>query len=520
MPRASPVSSSPFSRLQSLSPSLSPPPPRTSGKSSQHIKLASVKQKKGKATEIQDDDEDNVAPLKKKQKTTHICTTETQETPEIIRRYEILLTSTKQMTRISNGVEYLYQAARTLPRHVGTCVNYAYVLTEGLHRNGQWERDEIEQQVPTWDPWWEVFVYFDIICKQFPGLHDHMRDLRERPELVGQLARWMNSVAGKARGDDISRLKDKIISLAKLADTSGLEAKTSRGFKHPETGRMLCPIKLLDDFDANPEKFCRMVRDRKEGHPRVGGGDYPLFMYDMKAYVPGKLKPGFLKSKFLVDCAKVVFTGPSSTSAPDSELTGRSKGKPPICRTLNMTSINFISIVYIAILARFCLNSQSEWQERDIDFSSEEFMCNVMTISMRSDKWHDELCEWYTRQLFQQVCEDEGVDDSVPSAHELLLAEIAQEQEEEAREASIVEAEEDEGDEDQEEDEGGDEDAEGVNDDEENGEPEEQPAASAVEAPRHGSPQARRKQEPKGAALDVARKATNKGKRVNRDGSV
>ncbi|CDO69784.1 hypothetical protein BN946_scf184766.g29 [Trametes cinnabarina] len=424
--------SSPVSRLASLSPSLSPPPP--SQAASKHRKQTSVKHKKVKVVENDEDNSDEFARLPKKQKTAHLVTTEeTQETPDIIRRYEMLLTSTKMITRITNGIEYLYQAARTLPRHVGVCVNYTYVLTEGLHREGEWTQDELELQDLTWSPWWEAFVYFDGISRHFPGLSDNIMELRQRPELVGHLARWMSSVAGKARGDDISRLKDKVVSLADLSDTSGLKAKSSRGFKHPETGRLLCPIKRLGEYDADPEKsepqpFCRMVRDQKAGHARVRSADYPLFMYNMNEYVPGKLIPGFLKSTFLVDCTRVVFTGPSSTSGLD--MSSKTKGKPPVCRALNMMSINFINIVYIAILARFCLNSQSDYQDRDIDFSNKDFMSNLMTISLKSEKWHEEICSWYTRQLFQRCSEDsDGDEGSGPSAHELLLAELAEEQE-------------------------------------------------------------------------------------------
>ncbi|OSD02394.1 hypothetical protein PYCCODRAFT_399878 [Trametes coccinea BRFM310] len=408
---SSPAVSSPLARPEASSSSSPNPGPQSSelpkakDTRKQAEKPSQTRQKAAQIdTRVLDSDSSSgseqesltVAPPRKKQKTTSCSTSD--DTPSLmIRRYAALIQSTTQASRIANEVEYLYQAARSFPRYVGTFVNYDYVLTEGIARDGHWYEDDVSQQERKWSPFWEAFIYFEKIHEHFPGLLESLNDLRGHPELVGQLAKWMSAVASKARGDDISRLKDRIIRLAKIQDCDSLESKTSRGFKHPQTGRLLCPVNLLDKFDEDPEKFCRMIRDRKEGRPRVGSGDYPAFLYDMKLYVPGKLKPGFLKSKLLVDCAKVIFLGPSSTTTPGSDLAMKTKGKPPICRKMNMREVDICSIIYIAILARFCLNGQTEWAKRDGDFSAVDFMSNVLTVALKSERWYNEITDWFTR---------------------------------------------------------------------------------------------------------------------------
>lgn len=66
----------------------------------------------------------------------------------------------------------------------------------------------------------------------------------------------MSSIAGKARGDDLSRIKKNALKYAGVeVDRTELEEdKTKRGFKSLETGRLLCPIKMLDKFDEDPYK--------------------------------------------------------------------------------------------------------------------------------------------------------------------------------------------------------------------------------------------------------------------------
>lgn len=64
----------------------------------------------------------------------------------------------------------------------------------------------------------------------------------------------MKKVAGKARSDDLDRIKDVILECTEVEDLKGLKEKTARGFKHHKSGRLLCPLTKLKKFDGNPDQ--------------------------------------------------------------------------------------------------------------------------------------------------------------------------------------------------------------------------------------------------------------------------
>lgn len=68
----------------------------------------------------------------------------------------------------------------------------------------------------------------------------------------------MHSVACKARSDDVKRLKDKSFELFGLGED--VKRKSKRGFKNVETGRLLCPVTILERFDADPKKYALHLR--------------------------------------------------------------------------------------------------------------------------------------------------------------------------------------------------------------------------------------------------------------------
>lgn len=62
----------------------------------------------------------------------------------------------------------------------------------------------------------------------------------------------MSAVSGKARSDDVGRVKKAIVELAKLPGS--LADKRKRSFKDVKTARLLCPMTLIDKFDLDPEE--------------------------------------------------------------------------------------------------------------------------------------------------------------------------------------------------------------------------------------------------------------------------
>ena len=73
----------------------------------------------------------------------------------------------------------------------------------------------------------------------------------------------MNSAAGAARSEDISSLKEAILTYAAVYSPEGelrpqinmsSSKSDTRGFNHPMLARLLCPIQNLHRFDENPQQ--------------------------------------------------------------------------------------------------------------------------------------------------------------------------------------------------------------------------------------------------------------------------
>ncbi|KAI0365932.1 hypothetical protein BV20DRAFT_953298 [Pilatotrama ljubarskyi] len=296
-----------------------------------------------------------------------------------------VLTIPRQSARIQNGVEYLYEAARALPRVIGTFVDYDTVLVEGLIKDGKFsDADPDCTSHSEFNKYREVRVYYKYLKEAMPGLADHTPYLRRHPDFVGQLSKW--AIAGKARSDDLTRLLKEIYLLAEMPRE--LLDKPRRGFQHPFTGRLLCPVKMLPQFDADPEKFCREVRNMTPARLPITGCDYPMFLYDMKLYVPGKAKPGFMKGGLLLQASSSAGRGRT-----------KPKGKPPLSRKLpgfeDGSDFGIMTIIYVAALLRFALNSQGEWCADNGDFEGLRFTRSILTIFLRDDNYLDEIEEWY-----------------------------------------------------------------------------------------------------------------------------
>ena len=61
-------------------------------------------------------------------------------------------------------------------------------------------------------------------------------------------------MTGKTRGDDIVRLKPRIIQILRIPDPKYmLVDKSNRGFRHAALARLLTPKAKLEEFDADPD---------------------------------------------------------------------------------------------------------------------------------------------------------------------------------------------------------------------------------------------------------------------------
>ncbi|OSD02555.1 hypothetical protein PYCCODRAFT_1367286 [Trametes coccinea BRFM310] len=288
------------------------------------------------------------------------------------------------LTRLAGGYEHLYQAARLLPRIVGAYVDYNTVMSKGLANYGTYSSDDPDYLERVFNEYWEVRFYFRKINKAFPGLTDHHRYLCEDADLVTKMAKFMSTIAAKARSDDAGRVRRYIYEIAGWTDEA-LKTKCERGFNHIVTGRLLCPVTQLDTFDEDPQDFCRGVRDLRDKRFWVTGDDWPMFLYDMDEHSPGDITAGLFRSELLL---KATSTGRK-----------KPKGKPPVLNRFDNPTGTFTiyAIIYVACLVRHALNTHADWTDDDGDFCGLKFVRTLLTLTIRNIDWQDKLTCWYKR---------------------------------------------------------------------------------------------------------------------------
>ncbi|KAI0651091.1 hypothetical protein C8Q79DRAFT_899681, partial [Trametes meyenii] len=280
-----------------------------------------------------------------------------------------------------------------LPRVISPYTDYNSLLTAGIATFDKMSVDDPEHDNPEWGPYWEVYEHFSTLEERFPGLNGHLKYLQQHPSLVKKMATFMTTVAGKARSDDMGHVKKEILKLAGLTNIPLLVQKTNCGFKHPATGRLLCPAIYVEEFDDDPGEFCRNMQDMSENRIRIIGEDWPVCMYDMRKFNPDEdTRAGFLQSKLAY---KLIFFGPSSVD----DSGGKVKGKPAIAKVYKINQANFFSIVYAAVSVRFSLCTLSEWDDNDSDWYGKNFAESVYNAALGDPEWMCALKDWYTKYV-------------------------------------------------------------------------------------------------------------------------
>ncbi|KAF8521697.1 hypothetical protein JB92DRAFT_2827811 [Gautieria morchelliformis] len=94
------------------------------------------------------------------------------------------------------------------------------------------------------------------------------------------LKRWllfqMENARACGRGEDIKRIKDLMQSICSFHPALRTNDKESRGFNHPQMGRLLVSAEKVKEWDED-EEFRRRV---KEGVETFRPQDYPVFLYE------------------------------------------------------------------------------------------------------------------------------------------------------------------------------------------------------------------------------------------------
>ncbi|RXW13392.1 hypothetical protein EST38_g12462 [Candolleomyces aberdarensis] len=162
------------------------------------------------------------------------------------------------------------------------------------------------------------------IEKQIPCLTQTMEELvKAGASHFVKLVNWMDEAMRKARSDDFARI-NAIVAEAGVANPKrdgGIKGitsatpKTARGFNHPEFARLLCPMKCVEEFDADPNLFMQKVQ---RGEIKILANDLPVFCYPFgHKYNPNDIEDGLCRSELLQRIMNGTLTGPSTTYGDD-----------------------------------------------------------------------------------------------------------------------------------------------------------------------------------------------------------
>ncbi|PSS30961.1 hypothetical protein PHLCEN_2v2486 [Hermanssonia centrifuga] len=243
--------------------------------------------------------------------------------------------------------------------------------------------------------------------KTYTALKDLVTTLREDEECwhgdcesLDLLITTLDGFSGKGRSDDLGQLKREVLGF--IPKRNGVDSlalndqnKSSRGWAHVTTARLLCPCNRLEEFDSNPQKFCR---DVENGLIMIMADDLPCFLYPEDKYNPEDVEEGLLRGEYLRSVFRFIYTGPRTAT---KEAPGPSAGRPGKAKLYNMTRVTPESIAYAAVLGRFSICGQDEWALEDGSYKLEDLFKTIVELfDDPKDPWCIETLEWWNQWVF------------------------------------------------------------------------------------------------------------------------
>ncbi|TBU29913.1 hypothetical protein BD311DRAFT_659924 [Dichomitus squalens] len=304
--------------------------------------------------------------------------------------------SANDVARHTRGIEKMYDAARQIGRCSTEYPDQTRALTYGVIFRDFDAENRPDYLSSFYSEDVEARKVYLIWARYFPELEDHLEYLAVNPALILHLGNYVKSIAGKARSDDLGRLNSAIITYSRLDDPNDiLKRHANRGFEDSRTGRLLCPVRHLKAFEADPARICSLFRNH---HPdwKLFSYDFPSFMSDLSQVDPDDREAGFLRGPLLVAYYKAIFCGRRSVYGEAS-----SRGQQSVAAKYGMTEVNIHSIAYTALLARSALGSDVVWSDGDgLHWRASSFLHAVMDLAYKSPPWCRDTIAWWNKQIF------------------------------------------------------------------------------------------------------------------------
>ncbi|TEB36975.1 hypothetical protein FA13DRAFT_1622502, partial [Coprinellus micaceus] len=279
-------------------------------------------------------------------------------------------------------------------RTVRTFCMVHMLITNGLSRTMQLELERITEADLSEMELSHHGQYQQLLALS-PGLEERLNTGTE--EDLCYIADMITKGIGSARSDDTKSLKAAVVDWITplnevLKPPLQRNVKSDRGFLHPRTGELLCPVNM----DWNDTKI---RRELKSGHLVPSGDMWPRFLFRNYEYNTSDPWDGLLRSAILVKAYKHVFTSPSSVYSSDGSCKST---KSSNARIHGMTSVTIPSIAYIATQVRFALSSGSTFSRTDRATNSEYFYELLIEVLEDPEEYVEvsDLIRWWNHQIF------------------------------------------------------------------------------------------------------------------------
>ncbi|KAH9487418.1 hypothetical protein JR316_0001493 [Psilocybe cubensis] len=228
-------------------------------------------------------------------------------------------------------------------------------------------------------------------------------------ERKDDLAKAMIAASGAARSEDISTLQSAIITyINECSPTNKVEISAtatkseSRGFKNKVLARLLCPMKYLEDFDANPDEFMRKL---DEDVVHVLAKDLPTFLWEPGKFDPEDWDSDMFRTRLLVMVWKHIFTSPSSAL---KDKPGQTKTRSSQAKLHHMKTVTPASIAYACLLIRYSISGIEDWRIEDNVFDRQGFYNYIISL-FEPDKeddgdsdWSTDTIEWWNAKVLNK----------------------------------------------------------------------------------------------------------------------
>ncbi|KAF7968770.1 hypothetical protein HWV62_29340 [Athelia sp. TMB] len=234
---------------------------------------------------------------------------------------------------------------------------------------------------------------FEQLLKMVPDLYERWDQSDEAGE---HLCDMLQKGIANARSEDTKGLKTAVISWIRMqlpgGNMEGLEAhlKTNRGFNHPLTGKLLCPVNM----DWNDPL---VVEGLRSGTTKLLGVHWPRFLYADLEYDREKPWKGLFRGELLIKGYRHIFTSPSSVY--DGEPRATRSGN---ARIHGMIKVTLASIAYVATQVRFSLSSHSVFSRNNCVTETEQFYntCMDLFLDPRERSEITALLSWWNEKIF------------------------------------------------------------------------------------------------------------------------